>query len=676
MSPEPESKDIEGETQVHVSHSFSQYNRHVKENDQCTALDYIVIGMLEHCNREGLGYRKPIAETEAENSFIFLKYKEVYQHSLYLSKNMIINQLSETKSFDNEIGTWNMVGILSRNCVEWVITDIACQMNNITTVALYPNQRIEDINYIIQQNQVNTLFISPESLAILTKQNNISQIGTLKTVVIFNLSMFISEDNEDVNILRKHELSVLLYTDLIKCPTVEVNLSLAKPQSVYSICYTSGTTSQPKGAMMTQKGIACQRCLGEDAGMNIIKDDVFYSYFPLANLMERINVMNAICMGAKIGFMPRSDEKLCLLEDMSILKPTIFSTAPWSLISFHKSVMEDFSNLSGCMKTTAEDGLSEKKSKLMKCGTLHHCYFDTIIFNQIRDRLGGRLRLIVSGYASLPEDIAIELKIMLCCPIVEMYGMAELGVACSTNADDLQNRNSGGVLSVLRMKLVDKKQLNYHSKTFHEGYSAPSGEICFKGPSVFKGYFRDQTATQKAIDQDGWFHTGDIGLIDPENMGLIVVCREQSIFINSLGQYIEPSKIETIYMNSPFVSQICIYGNSEKFFSIAIIVVDKPSIIKFLVEYGMIQSPHCSEEDISTYLKNEKLIAKVKSSFKEIDKQFKYSFLLEKPQRYILTCKEFSVLNNLLSPTMTLLRRNIQASFQAEINKAYLDLQE
>ena len=666
MIPDSDTQETTGETRVHINKSFPNTKEYIAEIESLTVLGLIENIFKQHGSRNALGYRKPKSATELENHFTFFKYSQLQEMSSNLIQNIKKHNLVEVSKFNDQPGDWKIFGIFARNSVEWVVTDLALQMDDITSATFYATLGSESFDHIFSQTQLQTIAVSPESIKKLVEFHKKFQFKSLKNVVIFDYTIWY--DSEEANSLKELGLEVFLFSDLIKKPETVVELTKPKPNSIVTLCYTSGTTSLPKGAMITQKGLASQKYLLQDTGIPFAFSDVMISYLPLAHVMERAAILLTLLSGASTGFISGLDVKKYLMEDLPILQPTILVAVPRILINFHQKVLDTFSGLTGCSRSLADKALRIKRENYDSNHDIHHRLYDSLVFKKVRAKFGGNLRALVCGSAPIPKDISKDIKLMLSIPLIEGYGMTELsGGSNGTSIYDFSNSNVGSVLRTLYLKLVDKNELNYNSKTMIEGQLAPTGEICYKGPSVFAGYFKDDKNTKETIDSDGWLHTGDVGMIEPSNKGLKIVDRVKEIFKLNQGEYIAPAKLEGAYNKSPFVAQICIYGNSEKSNIIAIVVVNKPKCIETLLQAGIIKE---GEELTEDKLKEPKLLEAIKNNFDEIAKFSKFN-TLEKPPKFILTFKEFSIQNDLLTPTMKLVRKKIQNYFQGEINEAY-----
>lgn len=669
MIADPKSKDIEGETICHINYHHQDTEKYVKECENETIIGDIIKALVKYHKNDCLGYRKPKNENEVDERFTWVKCSEVEEMAANLSENLVHFKLFDQQSFEGETGQWKIIGIFARNCIEWVITDLACQINDVTSVAFYATLGSESFRHIFKQTQISTIFLSPESIPKFIDYYRQYYFESVKNAVIMDFSLYLDKDRKEQASLEELGIRVLYFKDLIKKVSPDkIQLTPASPKSIITLCYTSGTTSLPKGAMLTQNGFACQKFMNNDTGLNLTDSDVILSYLPLAHVLERLNVLLGLSLGVKFGFASNVETKKSLMDDLAILKPTVFVTVPRILVSLHQRVMDEFQQLTGCRKTTAYTGLEVKRKNYDKDHDIHHWYYDSLVFSKIKDKLGGKVRCVIVGSAPIPIDIARDIKIMLSCPLIEGYGMTELsGASNATHIRDKSNLNVGGVLRVMKMKLIDHPDLNYHSKLKFEGNPAPTGEICYYGPCAFKGYFRDPQNTSEVLDEEGWVHTGDIGRIDPVNKGLKIIDRVKEIFKLSQGEYIAPAKLESLYIKSPYITQVCVYGNSEKSFIIAICVINKAKVTDLLLNNGLIRS---RDKDIITHLDNDLLHEAVKGSFEEIARQNNFTSL-EKPSKIILTIDEFTVQNELLTPSMKLIRQNIKKHFQTQIDKVY-----
>jgi len=412
--------------------------------------------------------------------------------SYNFSKNSAANKFVSDKTYEDEKWNWKILWIFARNCVEWVVTDLGCQMNDITTVTFYSTLGADSFEHIFKQTNISTICVSPENIQKLVDFYKKFKFDSLKNVIVFDMTLYMSKDKSEVNVIKEAWLNVFLFSDLIKKPNEDVVLSQAKPDSVLTLCYTSGTTNLPKWAMLSQRWFAVQKYVMEDSLLNMNENDVTISYLPLAHVMERLAIFVWLSKWVKIGFISWTDVKKCLMDDIVILKPTILIAVPRILVGFHQKVMDTFSKLTWCAKSMADSWLETKRENYKNNLDIKHWYYDSLVFKKVRAKFWWDLRVIITWSAPLPRDVSTDIKLLLSIPILEWFWMTELCWASNgTNVNDLSNYNVWWVIRTLRMKLVDKKEMNYHSLSTFEEKLAPTWEICFKWPSVFNWYFRD-----------------------------------------------------------------------------------------------------------------------------------------------------------------------------------------
>ena len=346
--------------------------------------------------------------------------------------------------------------------------------------------------------------------------------------------------------------------------------------TVYTICYTSGTTGMPKGAVLTQGNFTSN--IGGinkfDGVFTFYPDDVYISYLPLAHVFERYIMTSCLAYTVAYGFF--GGDVLKLKDDLAELKPTVFVSVPRLFTRFYDVMQSKINELTGMKRTLTDWGIQKKLYNLENYARYNHTFYDALIFSKFREFLGGRVRHMITGSAPISKEILNFLKIAFCCPINEGYGQTECAAAASlTWSQDPTNGHVGAPYPSCEFKLVDVPEMKYTSDdTDKDGNSLPRGEICYRGNNVFKGYFGMKEATRETIDEDGWVHTGDVGII--LSSGVIkIIDRKKNIFKLSQGEYIIPDKIENKLTQSLHIMQIFVYGDSLQNNLVAIIVPEK-----------------------------------------------------------------------------------------------------
>lgn len=311
-----------------------------------------------------------------------------------------------------------------------------------------------------------------------------------------------------------------------------------------------------------------------------------------------------------------------LRDDLAVLKPTIMVSVPRLFNRFYDAMQAKIRELTGYKRTLAEWGIQKKLANLEHSGKVTNTMYDNLIFNKFRDIVGGRVRQMITGSAPISKEVLNFLKIAFCVQINEGYGQTECAApATITWTQDSQSGHVGAPFPTLDIKLVDVPDMNYTSDDKDEnGNPLPRGEICYKGHSCFKGYFKQPQQTKECIDEEGWVHTGDIGVFRP-NGTLKIIDRKKNIFKLSQGEYVQPEKLEDKFTQSPYITQCFIYGDSLQNNLVGIIVPDKPVIEKWAKEQGI-------TEEWNILIKNEKVIKLVQDDIKAKAKEAGVRYLL------------------------------------------------
>ena len=230
--------------------------------------------------------------------------------------------------------------------------------------------------------------------------------------------------------------------------------------------------------------------------------------------------------------------------------------------------------------------INGKLHHLKDSASYTHSLWDSLVFNKMRALLGGRVQSMVTGSAPISADVLSFLKCCFACPIHEGYGQTESCAASSvTSAYDAEAGHVGGPLACVRMRLRDIPEMEYYSTDEN-----PRGEICFQGNSIFHGYYKNPERTREALTDDGWLYSGDVGMIMP-NGSVKIIDRAKNIFKLSQGEYIAPEKLENVYIQSPLIQQVFVDGDSTKSWLIAICVIERDTVVKWLNSQDIVADP-------------------------------------------------------------------------------------
>ncbi|KPP59224.1 Long-chain-fatty-acid--CoA ligase 1-like, partial [Scleropages formosus] len=440
-----------------------------------------------------------------------------------------------------------------------------------------------------------------------------------------------------------------------------------KPDDLALICFTSGTTGNPKGAMLTHRNVVsnCSAFIKitermfqlnpDDVLISFLPlahmfeqvvemycmlkpSDIHVSYLPLAHMFERVVQEVVLCHGARIGFF-QGDIRL-LMDDLKMLRPTVFPVRfrcvgggrvkrPAGL------PLQIFGQANTPLKRWLLDFASRRKEADLRSGVLRKdSMWDRLIFSKVQASLGGRVRLMITGAAPVSPTVLTFLRAALGCQVGGRLGFEA----------------EGGLV-----KLVDVADMNYYAIN-------GEGEVCVKGPNVFQGYLKDPEKTAEAMDKDGWLHTGDIGKWLP-NGTLKIVDRKKHIFKLAQGEYIAPEKIENIYIRSDPVAQAFIHGDSLQACLVGIIVPDPEILPSWSKRRGLEGSyaELCRSKELKDAILEDILRLGKEAGLKSF----------EQVKDIALHAEMFSVQNGLLTPTMKAKRADLRSHFREQIDELY-----
>ena len=466
------------------------------------------------------------------------------------------------------------IGIIGINCIDWVVAQLGAVHYSIVFVPMYDTLGDEAMCHILAQTGCQIVVAHPQKIE--KMRNYLSSCSRqVKTIVKM------SEDPTEKEILDFTGLNVAIKS-MKDIEEKGINHPLPhlppKPTGIYTICYTSGTTGIPKGALISHQNMTTTMAgvMLTNPDFILTPQDVHFSYLPLCHLFEMNVHMFSYTAGAGIGFY--SGSALDLPDDIRILRPTVFPAVPRVLNKFMEKIKKTISSKGAIATWLFERALSSKSSDLSR-GIMQKDIWDRIILQKVRDGFGGRISLIATGAAPVLPETLNFFRAVFGANVYEGYGQTESTAGCTfTQPFDFKGGHVGPPLPSNLMKLVDSSETGHF-------VSEGKGEICVKGKNVFMGYYKDEENTKAVLDEDGWLHTGDIGEWNSAGC-LMVVDRKKYIFKTSLGEYIAPEKIENVYEIHELVQIAFVDGDSTKPKIVAVIIPDQELFVKWAASIG------------------------------------------------------------------------------------------
>jgi long-chain acyl-CoA synthetase len=544
-----------------------------------------------------------------------IKYKEVAEKIQSLA--FAISQLGIKKD--------SKVAILSENRPEWAMFDLAIMSVGGISVPLHIVLCSRIIEYILNHCQAEILIVSNNDLLekIISIQDN---LPFLKKIIFLDE---IKKENKDK--LKKKAIS---YDELLTMTEErKLNLAIFQPDDICSIVYTSGTTGLPKGVELSHHNFL-SNVEAVKSAVPVQQDDVFLSFLPLSHILERTcGYYIPLLSGSTIAY---AESAKTLLLNLSEVRPTILISAPRIFEKFYEGIWNNARELTGLKKVIFFWALKQKEKGLP------HILADILVFKKIKSKLGGRLRLAVSGGASLDKKIAKFFK-KIGVLILEGYGLTETSPVIAVNKEDN-----------FKFGTVGKPVFGANVKIYQDK------EILTKGANVMKGYFNDIDETKNAIDFDGWFHTGDLGFIDEDGY-LTIIGRKKEMIVTSGGKNVWPEVVERELNSDAFITQSIVIGNNKKFIS-ALVVPEWEKLKEFLRENNL------SAESPENLVKNEILNKFFGERIDGINKNFSD---YEKIKKFQLISQEFSQEKEEMTPTLKLRRKTIEDNYKKQIEEMY-----
>lgn len=525
--------------------------------------------------------------------------------------------------------------ITTNNRTEWNIMDIGILQVGAQTVPIYPTISAEDYLYILNHSESQYCIVS--DVDVYNKLISIAdQVPTLKDIYTF----------DEIPGAKNWKELLELGADTMNHVMVDSRMAGVKPSDLATIIYTSGTTGRPKGVMLTHNNIVSNVLDSAPRIPFSEGESTALSFLPICHIFERVILYIYQYYSVSVYF-AESIEKIT--DNLKEVQPNVMTVVPRLLEKVYDKIYAKGAELTGIKKMLFfwALNLGLKFEPYGKNGWFYEQQLKLarkLIFVKWREALGGKLDVMVSGSAALQPRLA-RVFAAANIPVMEGYGLTETSPVISVN--DLRN-------GLFRIGTVGKVITNVEVKI------ADDGEILCKGPNVMQGYYKDPELTAQAI-QDGYFHTGDIGVFDSDGF-LKITDRKKEMFKTSGGKYIAPQLLENAMKQSLFVEQVMVIGDGEKM-PAAFIQVN----FDFVKEWGNrrgIQLPASNDE----LIKDQRVIDRIQEEVNLANEKFGN---WEKIKKFELTPDIWSIDGGHLTPTMKLRRKIVKEKYQHLYNRIY-----
>ncbi|RUS34404.1 hypothetical protein BC938DRAFT_480622 [Jimgerdemannia flammicorona] len=653
----------------------------ISSNPKITTLyENFRYGLKISKDRPFLGTRVIDPKTGKRGVYVWQTYRQVANRVTNLGSGLV--HLAETVARLPKLEKFP-VGIWSTNRPEWCIADTACSSYNLFTISLYDTLGPDTVEYVINHAEIPILITSADHIISLIQLSP----------KIPGLQIVISMDSLEDDATKWAAPNIPTKASALKAWAAEKGIYLIditaveelgkknkrkhnppKPDDLACIMYTSGTTGVPKGAMLTHENFTASAS-GTTFTMPFRQEDVVISYLPLAHIFGRMCDLSAIKIGAAIGYF--SGDINLLVEDMQTLRPTVMISVPRLLNRIYAKIVSSSVEAPGVVGILARKAVADKLANLEAGRGFTHPIWDRLLFNKMRLALGGRVRSICCGSAPIAKEILSFLRIAFCCEIYEGYGATETCATASvTHPGEYRGGHLGSSFPCNEIKLVDVPEMNYLATDPY-----PRGEICIRGKNVFVGYYKDPKKTEEALDKEGWYYSGDIGMID-ERGAIVIIDRKKNIFKLAQGMlqvwdslnwrvmlyFLEIMHGFTWCSLNP-LTHFPVHGDSLQNQLVAIIVPDPLVFVPFGQKVIGVKRP------FEELVRDDRVR---KATLVEMDKTAKEGGLqgFECVKAIYIDTVPFSIENDLLTPTLKVKRPQCAGKYRIEIDALYRELME
>ncbi|MCG7877574.1 MAG: long-chain fatty acid--CoA ligase [Candidatus Thiodiazotropha endolucinida] len=587
-------------------------------------IDYI---QLKDADTIGAVFQERVKRSPDATAYIqYDEEREVWQETSWSEMAQLVARWQA--AFRNEnLRPGDRVAIMLRNCREWAIFDLAAQCLGLITVPLYTNDRPENIGYILQDAGIRLLLLENNE-----QWQELQQIRNQ----LAGLNRIVSLHKVDPMGLQPHLVSLEEWLPDQTNDGLQV-IDVAS-KDLATIVYTSGTTGRSKGVMLSHHNILWDIESGVKV-IDIYTTDTFLSFLPLSHTLERtVGYYLALMSGAATAY-ARSIPQLA--EDLETIKPTILVSVPRIFERVYAKIQDKLESDSaiarGIFNLAVETGWAHFEFQQGRSSWSPKLWLwpllEKIVARKIQDKLGGRLRIAVSGGAPLSPDIA-KVFIGLGVPILQGYGLTETSPIISANTHE-----NNFPASVGRPFPGIEVKINEHE------------ELLCRAPNVMMGYWNNRNATSEVIDADGWFHTGDKAKIEDDY--IFITGRLKEIIVMANGEKVPPADMEMCIAMDSLFDQILVLGESKPYLS-AIVVLNPEHAQILGLNPGNISEQQMQE-----------LLARINN---HLDNFPGYAKII----RVTVLGEPWSVENGLITPTLKLKRKNILERYAKEYDEMYI----
>ncbi len=526
------------------------------------------------------------------------------------------------------------VAIISNIRIEWAVAAHATYSLGAAFVPMYESQLEKDWEYIINDSEAKVLFVANQAIYDKTKGVP-GKIPTLRHVVLIS--------GEGTELTYK---SLLQKGAANPAPAIHPD-----SKDIAGLLYTSGTTGNPKGVVLSHGNIV-SNLMAVQANLPISTGDRSLSFLPWAHSFGHTAELQLLMsIGASMAICDATDKIVPYLAEV---KPTVLFAVPRIFNRIYSGVEKQMESKPAPIRALFRAGLRAAQKKrenqplsLREKVTL--VLADKLVFSKVRARFGGKLKHAISGAAALAREVA-EFVDGLGITVYEGYGLTETSPIVSSNFPGHRKLGSVG-RPIQGVRVVIDKSVTGDPK---------NGEIVVYGPNVMQGYYKHKAETDAVFTPDGGFRTGDMGYLDEDNY-LYITGRIKEQYKLENGKYVVPSPLEEALKLSPFVSNVMIYGDNKPF-NVALVVPNIDNLKDWAKAQGL------GTKSLDELLADQKVRSKIKEELDKVSADFKG---YERVRNFALVAEDFTQENDMLTPKLSLKRRNVMRKWGPQIEQLY-----
>ena len=601
-----------------------------------------------------------------QSTFLLEKVNNEYKPITYAE---IIDQVNAISAFLYHKGyqKGDKAALIIENCPEYIAFDQGLMQLGVINVSIYPTLSESEVEYILNDSKATIILVGTPFL--LKKINKIkANCPDLKHIITT-----FEDKKTDTGITFNEMIAEgkMLYPGLKD--DIEKRLESVTSDDLSCLLYTSGTTSKPKGAMLSHGNFMSNVIMGIDLLPIVDKTYRFLSFLPLCHVYERTATYYlSTYVGSEIAFAQSLE---ALSNNIIEVKPNAILTVPRLLERIEERVRKTTATAGGIKLKIFNWALKvgEQRRHNKENNTSNSLWLnlqlpiaEKLVFSKIKERLGGKMGIMVSGGGALPQHVGEffgNIGVLVC----EGYGLTETSPLVTVNEFHRQIFGSVGRVGKgcsVAIQNPETKEV-YTVQTFDSfkpDFESPEGEILVKGPNVMKGYYNQPEQTAEAIDKEGWLHTGDVGKFHKGY--LKITDRIKNIIVNSFGKNVYPTPIENAYLKSNKIEQIFLIGDKQEYLT-AIIVPSKEEM-KDVFKYNENYFAEADEFITDTTVK-EWLEVDMKEYEKELGK-------FERVKEFIVKRRPFSLEDGEMTPTQKVKRKIVEQKYADAIKKMYVNI--